>query len=113
MFLYADLLKARLVGNINNSTTSITVDDTSKLPVLGGGQYFIVRLIQDGNIEHLQCTAFVGNVLTVVRDTYYPYSFRDGALCVIGIDPYGYELTTGSSSGLTQAQVLARTSVGF
>ena len=113
MFLYADLLKARLVGDINNSTTSITIDDASTLPALGVGEYFIVRISQDNKIEHLQCTAVVGDVLTVVRDTYYPYSFKSGALCLIGIDPYGYELNTGSGSGLSQAQVLTRTSIGF
>lgn len=112
MFLYANLLKARLTVGISAIATSVTVNDASTLPALGGGQYFIVEMQQDDKRELMTCTAVAGNVLTVTRATYYPFAFRAGALCTVSIDPDGYELVTGSS-GLTQAQVLARTSIGF
>lgn len=111
MFLYAELLNARLVGNITALQTSITIDDSSTLPTLGSGQYFIVEMKQDNKREVMTCTAVVGNVLTVTRATYYPQTFRNNALCTISIDPYGYEVETGA--GLTQAQTLSRLSIGF
>ena len=102
------------MADLDRTTTSIVVDDTSKLPVLGLGQYFVIKLVQD-NTEVLKCTTVVGNTLTVIRGFYTSaFTFRKGALCVISIDPYGYELeTSGGSSGLAQPQVLARVSIGF
>jgi len=112
LFLYADLLKARTTADITAVATSITIDDASTLPTLGSGEYFIVKMSQGTKLETMQCTAVAGNVLTVVRATHYPLVFKSGALCVVSIDPDGYELVTGGS-GLTQAQILARQSIGF
>ena len=113
MLLYADLLKARLVGSIDTTQTSITIDDASTLPSLSPGQYFLVKIIQDRKIEKMQCTEVSGNILTVTRATYYPYSFSQNAKCIISIDPFGYELSGGGSRGLSQQQILARQSMGF
>lgn len=109
MFLYAKLLKARLTADISRTDTIITIDDTSKLPVLASGQYFNLILEQSARTEQLTCTAVSGNDLTVVRGT-YSYPFFTDALCTISIDPYGYELT-GSGSGLELYQVLTISSL--
>jgi hypothetical protein len=95
MKLYADLLKARLAANITTASTSITLDDASSLPTLGGGEYFIVEIKQGATVERVVCTAVVGDVLTVTRATYYPHAFKAGALCTVSIDPDGYTLATG------------------
>lgn len=103
MQLYATLLKARLDADISGVSTSVTIDDASSLPALGGGQYFIVEMTQGARRELMQCTAVVGNVLTVTRATYYPLAFTVGALCTISIDPSGFELDFSQFTG-TKAQ---------
>lgn len=97
MKLYADLLKARLAANITTASTSITLDDASSLPTLGGGEYFIVEIKQGATVERVVCTAVVGDVLTVTRDFYYPHAFKAGALCTVSIDPDGYTPATGGA----------------
>lgn len=97
MKIYADLLKARLAANITTASTSITLDDASSLPTLGGGEYFIVEIKQGATVERVVCTAVVGDVLTVTRDFYYPHAFKAGALCTVSIDPDGYTLAAGGA----------------
>ena len=45
-FLYATLFKARTTQAINDVVTSFTINDTSKLPTLDVGQYFVLELKQ-------------------------------------------------------------------
>ena len=112
MFLYADILKARLVEDITDSQTTITIDDASKLPTLGVGQYLVVEVKSGNLLEKMQCTNIAGDVLTVVRAVHYPYAFKAGSLCTIGIDPYGYELEGGGGgSGISFATALSISSL--
>lgn len=113
-FLYATLFKARTTQAINDAVTSFTINDTSKLPTLDVGQYFVLELKQGSNVEFMHCTAVSGSTLTVIRGretTPVPLKFRTDCLVNINIDPYGYELVTGGGSGLTQQQVLALNSL--
>lgn len=101
MFLYATLFKARTTQNISLNTTSFTINDASKLPTLGTGQYFVLEVRQGSNVEYMHCTNVSTNTLTVTRaqeTTPNKRKFSSGALCIINIDPYGYELT-GTGGG--------------
>lgn len=59
-----------LAASINDSVTSITVasGQGARFPTLGAGDYFYATLINISNeFEIVQCTARIGDVLTVTR----------------------------------------------
>lgn len=99
MKLYADILKARIATNIDKVTTSILIDDASLLPTLSPGQYFIAKLTNGYNVENVQCTSVSSNTLTVVRSS-LSYSFKKYDKCIISIDPYGYDISSGGGGAV-------------
>lgn len=67
MRVHTDNYTTLLNGAINNSTTSITVDSTTKLPVLGSNTINLTLDDGAGTVEIVTVTSYAGNVLTVLR----------------------------------------------
>jgi len=84
-----------LDGNITNSATSITLDDVSEFPALGGADYAFLTLANAAatKIEVIKVTAINTStkVLTAVRgqDNTSAQAFSNGDICEL-------RLTTGA-----------------
>lgn len=71
--LFANNITVVLALDVNNASTSITLNDASLMPSPTGGDFFLLTLIglnTNGNEsvwEIVKCTSRSGNVLTVVR----------------------------------------------
>jgi len=56
-----------LTSGISNVATSMTVDDPSPFPTIGGADYCYLTLVSSTAIEIVKATALSGSVFTIVR----------------------------------------------
>tara|TARA_R110000823_G_scaffold19192_3_gene59330 strand:+ start:63 stop:413 length:351 start_codon:yes stop_codon:yes gene_type:complete len=84
---FSNNASALLAGNITNSATSITLDDVSEFPALGGADYAFLTLANAAatKIEIIKVTAINTStkVLTAVRaqDNTSAQAFSSGDIC--------------------------------